>query len=107
MILYFLVDFGFFDSCIAVKMFHPSKLGLFKFGLMGNRNKFWLNRPHIGKQVLGGLILMTMMLMMMILKMMPIMTTKMSMKTICDVINKSGSNDFVNRACYYTKQRTL
>ena len=44
MILYFLVDFGFFDSCIAVKMFHPSKLGLFKFGLMGNRNKFWLNR---------------------------------------------------------------
>ena len=31
----------------------------------------------------------------------------MSMKTICDVINKSGSNDFVNRACYYTKQRTL
>ena len=56
---------------------------------------------------IGGLILMTMMLMMMILKMMPIMTTKMSMKTICDVINKSGSNDFVNRACYYTKQRTL
>ena len=55
----------------------------------------------------GGLILMTMMLMMMILKMMPIMTTKMNMKTICDVINKSGSNDFVNRACYYTKQRTL
>ena len=50
---------------------------------------------------------MTMMLMMMILKMMRIMTTKMSMKTICDVINKSGSNDFVNRACYYTKQRTL
>ena len=43
---------------------------------------------------------MTMMLMMMILKMMPIMTTKMSMKTICHVINKSGSNDFVNRACY-------
>ena len=50
---------------------------------------------------------MTMMLMMMILKMMPIMTTKMSMKTICHIINKSGSNDFVNRACYYTKQRTL
>ena len=50
---------------------------------------------------------MTMMVMMMILKMMAIMMTKMSMKTICDVIYKSGGNDFVNRAGYYTKQRIL
>ena len=50
---------------------------------------------------------MTMMAMMMILKMMAIMTTKMSMKTTCEVITKSGGNDFVNRAGCYPKQRTL